>query len=108
VNAATLGTLNPALGTCTSRRIGVVRLVHDGGEGPAGGGGGDQIGEEKGGRVEVDGYSFGQGHFKPWSTCWRLGLVYPYRRWIFILKTMRQVLKPSRTICPCNFTNQLF
>jgi hypothetical protein len=30
--------------------------------------------------VGVDAYSFGQGHFGQWSTCWRQGLVYQ-RRW---------------------------
>jgi hypothetical protein len=51
---------------CTSRRIGVVRHVRDGGEGQAGGGGGAQIGEEEVGRgwgVGADAYSFGNGQF---------------------------------------------
>jgi hypothetical protein len=43
-------TLNPATRMCTSRRIGVVRHVRDGGEGWASGGGGAQIVEEEGGR----------------------------------------------------------
>jgi hypothetical protein len=42
--------LNPAPRMCTSRRIGIVRHVRDGGEGRAGGGGAAQIGEEEGGR----------------------------------------------------------
>jgi hypothetical protein len=51
---------------CTSRRIGVVRHVRDGGEGRAGGSGGAQIGEEEGDRgrgAGADAYSFGKGHF---------------------------------------------
>jgi hypothetical protein len=59
-------TLNPGPHTCTSRRIGVVRHVRDGGEGRVGGGGGAQIGEEEGSRgrgVETDAYSLGKGHF---------------------------------------------
>jgi hypothetical protein len=40
--------LNPAPRTCTSRQIGVVRHVRDGGEGRAGSGGGAQIREEGG------------------------------------------------------------
>jgi hypothetical protein len=66
VIAAAPATLNPAPRTCTSRRIGVVRHVRNGGEGWAGGGGGAQIGEEKGGRgrgAGADAYSFGKGHF---------------------------------------------
>jgi hypothetical protein len=50
VIAAALATLDPAPRMCTSRRIGVVQHVCDGGEGLAGGGGGAQIGEEEGGR----------------------------------------------------------
>jgi hypothetical protein len=66
VIAAAPATLNPAPRTCTSRRIGVVRHVPDGGEGRVGGGSGAQIGEEEGGRgrgVVADAYSFGKGHF---------------------------------------------
>jgi hypothetical protein len=48
VIAAALATLNPAPRTCISRRIDVVRHVHDGGEGRAGGDGGAQIGEDEG------------------------------------------------------------
>jgi hypothetical protein len=58
-------TLDPAPHTCTTRRIGVVRHVCDGGEGRAGCGGGAQIGEEEGGRGQgagADAYSFGKGH----------------------------------------------
>jgi hypothetical protein len=51
VIAAAPATLNPAPRMCTSRRIGVVRHVRDGGEGQACGGGGAQIGEEEEGRV---------------------------------------------------------
>jgi hypothetical protein len=50
VIAAAPATLNPTPRTCTSRRIGVVRHVRDGGEGRAGGGSGAQIGEEEGSR----------------------------------------------------------
>jgi hypothetical protein len=50
VIAAAPATLDPAAHTCTSRRIGVVRHVCDGGEGRAGGGGGAQIREEEGGQ----------------------------------------------------------
>jgi hypothetical protein len=50
VIAATPATLDPAPRMCTSRQIGVVRHVCDGGEGRVGGGGGAQIGEEEGGR----------------------------------------------------------
>jgi hypothetical protein len=50
VIAAASATLNPTPRTCTSRRIGAVRHVHNGGEGRAGGGGGAQIREEEGGR----------------------------------------------------------
>jgi hypothetical protein len=66
VIAAASATLNPAPPTCNSRRIGIVRHVHDGREGQAGGGGGAQIGEEEGGRSRgagSDAYSFGKGHF---------------------------------------------
>jgi hypothetical protein len=66
VIAAALATLSPAPRTCTSRRVGVVRHVRDGGEGRAGGGGGAQIREEEGGRgrgAEADAYSFGKVHF---------------------------------------------
>jgi hypothetical protein len=59
-------TLDPAPRTWTSRRIGVVRHVGDGGEEQAGGGGGAQIREEEGGRgrgTGADAYSFGKGHF---------------------------------------------
>jgi hypothetical protein len=66
VIAAAPATLNPAPRTCTSRQIGVVRHVRDGGEGREGGDGGAQIGEEEGGRgrgASVDAYSFGRGHF---------------------------------------------
>jgi hypothetical protein len=66
VIAAAPATLDPALRTCTSRRIGVVRHVCDDGEGRAGSGGGAQIGEEEGGRgrgAGADAYSFGKGHF---------------------------------------------
>jgi hypothetical protein len=48
--AANPATLNHAPRTCSSRRIGVVRHVRDGGEGRAGGGGGARIGKEEGGR----------------------------------------------------------
>jgi hypothetical protein len=51
---------------CTSRRIGIVRHVRDGGEGRADGNDGAQIREEEGGRGQgtgVDAYSFGKGHF---------------------------------------------
>jgi hypothetical protein len=48
-------TLNPAPRTCTSRRIGVVRHVCDGGEGRAGSCGGAQIGEEEGAWVGAPG-----------------------------------------------------
>jgi hypothetical protein len=63
VIAAAPATLNPAPRTCTSRRIGIVEHVHDGGEGWASGGGGAQIGEEGGmGRgAGADAYSFGRG-----------------------------------------------
>jgi hypothetical protein len=52
--------------------------VRNDGKGRAGGGGGPQIEEEEGvgARVGADGYSFDQGHFEQWSTCWRYGLVY--------------------------------
>jgi hypothetical protein len=33
-------------------------------------------GKKKGAGVGVDSYSFDQGHFRQWSTCWRRGLVY--------------------------------
>jgi hypothetical protein len=56
VIAAAPATLDPAPRTCTSRRIGVVRHVCDGGEGRAGGGGGAQIGEEEGGRFGAPGH----------------------------------------------------
>jgi hypothetical protein len=49
-------TLNLAPRTCTFRRISIVRLVRDGGEGRAGGVSGAQIGEEEG--AEAYGYSF--------------------------------------------------
>jgi hypothetical protein len=55
VIAAALATLNPAPRTCISRRIDVVRHVHDGGEGRAGGDGGAQIGEDEGAGVEAPG-----------------------------------------------------
>jgi hypothetical protein len=64
VIAAAPATLDPATRTCTSRRIGVVRHVRDGGKGWAGGGGGAQIGEEEGGRGRgsgADAYSFSKG-----------------------------------------------
>jgi hypothetical protein len=48
VIAAAPATLDPAPRTCTSRQIGVVRHVCDGGEGRAGSSGGAQIGEEGG------------------------------------------------------------
>jgi hypothetical protein len=48
VIAAAPATLDPTPRTCTSRRIGVVRHVCDGGEGWVGGGGGAQIEEEEG------------------------------------------------------------
>jgi hypothetical protein len=48
-------TLDPAPRTCTSRRIGVVQHVCDGGEGRAGGSGGAQIGEEEGAGVGAPG-----------------------------------------------------
>jgi hypothetical protein len=63
---AALATLDPAPRTCTSRQIGVVRHVCDGGEGRVGDGGGAQIGEDEGGRgrgAGADAYSFGKGHF---------------------------------------------
>jgi hypothetical protein len=66
VIAAAPTTLDPAPRTCTSKRIGIVRHVCDGGEGRAGGGGGAQIGEEEGGRgrgTGVDAYSFDKGYF---------------------------------------------
>jgi hypothetical protein len=66
VIAAAPATLDPAPRTCTSRRIGVVRHVCDGGEGHAGGGGGAQIGKEEGGTgrgAGADAYSLGKGHF---------------------------------------------
>jgi hypothetical protein len=65
VIAAAPATLDPALRTCTSRRIDVVRHVCDGGEGRARGGGGAQIGEEEGGTgrgAGADVYSFSKGH----------------------------------------------
>jgi hypothetical protein len=37
-------------------------------------------GKKKGAGVRADAYSFGQGHFGQWSTCWRRGLVYQRRR----------------------------
>jgi hypothetical protein len=43
VIVAAPATLDPAPRTCTSRRIGIVRHMCDGGEGWAGGGGGAQI-----------------------------------------------------------------
>jgi hypothetical protein len=55
VIAATPATSNPAPHTCTSRGIGVVRHVRDGGEGWAGGGGGVQIGKKKGKGVGAPG-----------------------------------------------------
>jgi hypothetical protein len=51
VIAAAPAILNPAPRTCTTRRIGVVRYVRDGGEGRVGGGGGAQIGEKEGAGV---------------------------------------------------------
>jgi hypothetical protein len=45
-------TLNPAPGTCTSRRIGVVRHVHDNREGQAGGGGRRGLGPRPG-RMDI-------------------------------------------------------
>jgi hypothetical protein len=66
VIAAAPATMDPAPRTCTSRQIGVVRHVCDGGEGRAGGSAGDQIGEEEGGRgrgAGANAYSFGKGHF---------------------------------------------
>jgi hypothetical protein len=65
VIAAGPTTLDPGPRTCTSRRIGIVRHVCDGGEGWAGGGGGAQIREEGGrGRCAgADAYSFDKGHF---------------------------------------------
>jgi hypothetical protein len=63
---AALATLNPSPGTCTSKRICVVRHVRDSGEERASSGGGAHIGEEEGGRgrgAGADAYSFGKGHF---------------------------------------------
>jgi hypothetical protein len=34
--------------------------------------------KKKGTGVGADAYSFGQGHFAQWSTCWRRGLVYQH------------------------------
>jgi hypothetical protein len=53
--AAASATFDPAPRMCTFRRIGVVRHVHDSGEGPAGGGGGAQIGYEEGAGVGAPG-----------------------------------------------------
>jgi hypothetical protein len=55
VIAAAPATLEPTPRTCTSRQIGVVRHVCDGGEGREGGGGGTQIGEEEGAGVGAPG-----------------------------------------------------
>jgi hypothetical protein len=56
VIAAAPATLDPAPSTCTSRQIGVVRHVCDGGEGRAGDGSGAQIGEEEGVGVRALGW----------------------------------------------------
>jgi hypothetical protein len=66
VIAAASATLDPAPRMCTSRRIGAVRHVCDGGEGRAGGGGGVQIfflkwveirsGKKKGAGVRAPGW----------------------------------------------------
>jgi hypothetical protein len=37
-------------------------------------------GKKKGVGAVAYGYSFGQGHFEQWSTCWRSGLMYQRRR----------------------------
>jgi hypothetical protein len=63
VIAAAPATFDPAPRTCTSRRIGVVRHVRDGGEGRAGGYNGAQIGEEEGGRGWVGCIFIRQGAF---------------------------------------------
>jgi hypothetical protein len=63
---------------CTSRRIGVARHMRDGGEGRAVAAELGSGKKKKG--VVVDAYSFGQGHFGQWSTCWRWELVYQRRR----------------------------
>jgi hypothetical protein len=59
VIAAAPTTLNPAPHTCTFRLIGVVRHVHEGGEGQAGNGGGAQIGEKKGVEAGVRAEAYG-------------------------------------------------
>jgi hypothetical protein len=80
VIAAAPTTLNLAPHTCTSRQIDVVRYVRDGGKDGRAAAVELRSGKKKGVGVGVDAYSFSQGHFGQWSTCWRRGLVDQRRR----------------------------